>query len=297
MAAATAAIAAGIKRAHAHDGLTSPAGTPRGGPRRPKKPKEPTHGPPVLPHQLEIYNLYHSQKVQVGVAVLIVLNFLFSCVEKEIDPYPLDIQKHKGVWKWGAFVFNIVFLFELIANFYGGIYWRSWFKSGWNVFDLLIVTLGTVSILETLADTTILPKSLSLLRPFRAFRVFRLFKRVPSLNKIMVALGKAIPGVSNAFLIMVIIMMIYAILAVEFFSQFGKEGTYTTQQDHANRDVDADWATVCGEGGENATCYTYENATVTSLTARGYTFGEEYYGTFMRALYTLFQARHSPAPS
>ena len=140
----------------------------------------------------------------------------------------------------------------------------------------------------------ILPKSLSLLRPFRAFRVFRLFKRVPSLNKIMVSLGKAIPGVSNAFLIMVIIMCIYAILAVEFFSQFGKEGVYTTQQDHANRDVDAEWATVCDERGEH--CYTYENATVTSITARGFTWGEEYYGTFMRALYTLFQARRRPAP-
>lgn len=32
-----------------------------------------------------------------------------------------------------------------------------------------------------------------------------------------------------------------------------------------------------------------ENRTVSSMTARGFTYGEEYYGTFMRALYTLFQ--------
>ena len=66
-----------------------------------------------------------------------------------------------------------------------------------------------------------LPGPLSLLRLMRAFRVFRLFKRVKSLNKIIVSLGKAIPGVMNAFLIMLIVMCIYAILGVEFFKYEG----------------------------------------------------------------------------
>ena len=38
----------------------------------------------------------------------------------------------------------------------------------------------------------------------------------------MSSLAKAVPGVANAFLIMVIIMCIYAILAVEFFADFGE---------------------------------------------------------------------------
>ena len=42
-----------------------------------------------------------------------------------------------------------------------------------------------------------------LLRLMRAFRVFRLFKRVESLRKIMQSLGKAVPGVANAFFIQV----------------------------------------------------------------------------------------------
>ena len=45
---------------------------------------------------------------------------------------------------------------------------------------------------------------------------------MPSLAKIMSSLAKAVPGVANAFLIMVIIMCIYAILAVEFFADFGE---------------------------------------------------------------------------
>ena len=99
--------------------------------------------------------------------------------------------------------------------------YKNFFRGGWNIFDSLIVFLGTVSLIELACDIEILPPSLGLLRPFRAFRVFRLFKRVPSLAKIMSSLAKAVPGVANAFLIMVIIMCIYAILAVEFFSDFG----------------------------------------------------------------------------
>ena len=43
----------------------------------------------------------------------------------------------------------------------------------------------------------------------------------------MSSLAKAVPGVANAFLIMVIIMCIYAILAVEFFSTFGAQVHHT----------------------------------------------------------------------
>ena len=89
-----------LNHQHEHGGLISPTGTPREHvPRLPKKPKEPEHGPPVLPRQPEVYEFYHSQKIQVGVAVLIVMNFIFSCAEKEFDPYPTDIQKHRNVWK------------------------------------------------------------------------------------------------------------------------------------------------------------------------------------------------------
>ena len=134
----------------------------------------------------------------------------------------------------------------------------------------------------------------NLLRLLRAFRVFRLFKRIKSLNKIIVSLGKAIPGVANAFLIMVIFMCIFAILGVEFFSQFGPDGTMTTYQDHGQRGID--WTNLTGLPIENGDCDEI-NGTVAGggcvvvplVTARGYTYGEEYYGTFFRALYTLFQ--------
>ena len=114
-----------------------------------------------------------------------------------------------------------------------------------------------------------LPPPWTLLRCFRAFRVFRLFKRIPSLNKIMVSLAKAVPGVINAFVIMAIVMSIYAIIAVEFFAEFGRDGYYNS----SITDKDGHIQTVA----------------ISAETARGYYYGNEYYGAFDRALYTLWQ--------
>merc|ERR1719231_608967 len=103
--------------------------------------------------------------------------------------------------------------------------YATWFckfwKSGWNIFDFSVVVIGWMFQLNIP-----LPGPMKLLRMMRAFRVFRLFKRVKSLNKIMTSLARAVPGVTNAFLILLIVMSIYAILAVELFMEYGKDGKF-----------------------------------------------------------------------
>ena len=93
------------------------------------------------------------------------------------------------------------------------------------MFDVVVVTLGMLGVCGALEG------ALTQLRNMRAFRVFRLFKRVKSLNKILVALGRAIPGVSNAFAVIVLVMSIFAILGVAFFREIGASGTITYQYD------------------------------------------------------------------
>ena len=63
----------------------------------------------------------------------------------------------------------------------------------WNLFDLSIVALSIPLIMRIE-----LGNIFGQLRMLRAFRVFRLFKRVKSLNKILVSLGYALPGIFNA---------------------------------------------------------------------------------------------------
>jgi len=50
----------------------------------------------------------------------------------------------------------------------------------------------------------------SVLRLFRAFRVFRLFKRIKSLRVIIEGVFASLPGVFNAFIVLLILMGIVA---------------------------------------------------------------------------------------
>jgi len=215
--------------------------------------------PCKLPLQ-DLVQKYYQRPLIVGfVALLIVTNFFINILEKQIDPRSV---KYTQEWQVIDDAFNIAFAVELIVNIYscGGPF-RPFWSSPWNCFDFSIVAIG-LSMMAGLGQAV---PELSRLKLLRAFRIFRLFKRIESLNKIVVSLLKALPGVVHAFLIMLIFFAIYAILAVELFVDFGDEGTYATYDE---------FGLV---------------ANVSSVTGRGFSIGEEYYGTFMRALYTLFQ--------
>mmetsp|Transcript_96101 Transcript_96101/g.150342 ORF Transcript_96101/g.150342 Transcript_96101/m.150342 type:complete len:357 (+) Transcript_96101:3-1073(+) len=149
--------------------------------------------------------------------------------------------------------FNVLFFLELLVNAYG-LWMRPFFQSWWNWFDLLVVSIGVLD-----SCRVPLPGPMKLIRMLRAFRVFRLFGRIQSLKKILVMIHSAIPGVGAAFMLNTIMLCIYAVLAVDFF-----------------KDIHRD-------------CMEPEVPFPGAITTRGKCFGEDYYGTFFRSLYTLFQ--------
>jgi hypothetical protein len=205
--------------------------------------------------QAEVSKLYNGTKVQVFVAFLICTNFLCNMVEKEIDP---SATKHTGVFEALDLCYNIAFTIELAVNLYSH-WFRAFWRSGWNIFDTVVVSIGVINMLKLP-----LPPPFRLLRLMRAFRVFRLFKRIKSLNKIIVAIVHAVPGVINAFVILTIVMCIYAILAVEFFQDVGvdcKEPNFTELPGYF----------------------------VGLLSIRKFCMGNEYFGSFSKSIYTFFQ--------
>ena len=168
-------------------------------------------------YQMRAYTWYSSDHVQYSVAALIILNFLMNILEKEIDP---SGEVHKGTWRALEHAFNACFLAELLVNMYANWLWPFW-VSGWNQFDFVVVCVGCMSFFMELLGP------LKLLRTLRAFRVFRLFKRIKSLNMIIRTIVSAIPGVANAFLVMVLAISIYALIGVEFFFEFGTSNSTT----------------------------------------------------------------------
>ena len=98
-----------------------------------------------------------------------------------------------------------IFVIELLIKLF--VYRLSFFKSGWNVFDFIIVTIALI------------PTSgpLSILRAFRIFRSLRLLSMVPSMKKVIQAMFYAIPGIASVGTIIVLIFYISAVLVTNFF--------------------------------------------------------------------------------
>ena len=107
-------------------------------------------------------------------------------------------------------------------------------------------------------------------------------------------------------------MSIFAIAAVDLFRPFGASGQYATATTFGLADATyAAEVRACdqndqnGGGGTNGSILcavaggrvggSFANVTlVSSITARGIYYGQEYYGTYSRALYTMFQVSGIP---
>ena len=218
--------------------------------------------------QRDVREAYRHPRVQWGIAVLIMGNFITNLIEKQMDP--TGSLYHES-WKIVENCWNSIFVVELAWNMWAHWAMTAWkwrdtvppFKvierhflcSGWNLFDTLVVAVSVPSLLGIDLG------SFSQMRMLRAFRVFRLFKRIKSLNKIIVSLTNAVPGLINAAIVQILVMCIYAILAVDLFRDFGKDGTYINLDEEE----------------------------VSLVTSRGLDYGHEYFGNFFRSLYTLFQ--------
>jgi hypothetical protein len=210
-----------------------------------------------LPHQTAVRELYTNNTAQWVIAAIILANFAVTVIDRQIDPRSTlyDAEFH-SIYD----VFNVLFLLECLTNLYAHG-WRFW-RSGWNLFDAAVVCVGIVYVLN------ITFPGYSALRVLRAFRVFRLFKRVPSLHRIIVALGAAVPGVSSAFVILILVVCIYAIIAVEFFAAQG-DGSVMDFSGFGN--------------------FSVGNTQNMGLDGLPYWFGEQYFGDFATALFTMFQ--------
>jgi voltage-gated sodium channel len=81
------------------------------------------------------------------------------------------------------------------------------FRSGWNIFDFVIVGIALVPAAQ----------GLSVLRALRILRVLRIVSVVPSLRRVVEGLLTALPGMASVFLLMSIIFYIGAVMATKLF--------------------------------------------------------------------------------
>jgi len=105
-----------------------------------------------------------------------------------------------------------IFTLEIALRFIGRTSTREYFSDGWNLFDIVIVSIAYIpdSLFENSA-------ALSVFRIMRVFRILRLVKTLPELKVIVSVLLKSLKSLGYTFILLFIFMYMYAIMGVILF--------------------------------------------------------------------------------
>jgi len=109
---------------------------------------------------------------------------------------------------------TIFFLCEILVRFIGEEEKKNFFKSGWNIFDTLVVVISLIPVDES--------EMALLARLIRIFRVLRMISIIPELRILINSLLKALPRLGYVVLLMFIIFYIYAAVGSYWFSDINQ---------------------------------------------------------------------------
>lgn len=137
------------------------------------------------------------------ILALIILN----AVVVGLETYPSIYEPNVSVFRVIDYIFLSIFTIEISIKLFA--LRRSFFRTGWNVFDFAIVSLSLIFYTTNLVNV---------LRVLRVFRVFRTISALPSLRRLVNALFFAFPAMGSTLLLMLIIFYIYGIIGTTFFA-------------------------------------------------------------------------------
>jgi len=130
---------------------------------------------------------------------------LFNAVTLGLETWLRAIEVAGGLLVAIDRIVLAVFVFEMIAKLL--VYRLSFFRSGWNIFDLTIVGIALIPAAGPL----------TVLRALRILRVLRLLSVVPQMRSVVTALIGAIPGMGSIAAVMSLIFYVGSVLATKLF--------------------------------------------------------------------------------
>ncbi|MGN7611844.1 ion transporter [Magnetococcales bacterium HHB-1] len=129
-----------------------------------------------------------------------------------INAAVLGLQITKGfpdiayvILDWLDTLCLIIFILEIVFKFI--VYRLGFFRSGWNVFDFLVVGIALIPTQD----------GLSILRAFRVLRVFRLITSFHSMRRVVAGMLLAIPGVGSVGGLLLLVFYICSVMATSIF--------------------------------------------------------------------------------
>lgn len=142
-----------------------------------------------------------SARVQRAITGLIILNAVILGLETSDS-----IVAKTGPWLDAIdHAILAVFVVELAVKMIGRR--LSFFRSGWNIFDLVVVGIAVIPAAG----------ALSVLRALRILRVLRLISLVPQMRQVIESLVYALPGMGAIMGVLLLLFYVSAVLATKLF--------------------------------------------------------------------------------
>lgn len=98
-----------------------------------------------------------------------------------------------------------IFVVEILLKLL--VYRASFFRSGWNIFDFVIVSVALLP----------LGGNFAILRALRIVRAFRLISAMPKMRQVVQGLLSAIPSMGSVILLLSLIFYVAAVMATKLF--------------------------------------------------------------------------------
>ena len=140
---------------------------------------------------------------------------LANAVVLGLETYPRVEREAGDLLRVLNDVFLGVFVVELAIRLTSfGSRPRDFFRSGWNIFDFLVIAASF---------TPGLRENAMLLRLARLARVLRIVRLLPDLRVLTIAIGRSIPGVMSLTVLAVLILFIYGMVGWTIFADHAPE--------------------------------------------------------------------------
>uniref|UniRef100_A0A2K6TYY8 Sodium channel protein n=1 Tax=Saimiri boliviensis boliviensis TaxID=39432 RepID=A0A2K6TYY8_SAIBB len=180
-----------------------------------KKPLKPIPRP-LNKCQGLVFDIVTSQIFDIIIIILIILNMITMMAESYNQPKATESTLDHLNW-----IFVVIFTVECLIKIFA--LRQYYFTNGWNLFDCVVVVLSIVSTMVSILakqDHIPFPPTLfRIVRLARIGRILRLVRAARGIRTLLFALMMSLPSLFNIGLLLFLVMFIYAILGMNWFSR------------------------------------------------------------------------------
>ena len=168
-----------------------------------------------------IYRFATSKYFDYFISVIVLLNTVIMGIQ-----YARMSKEYEFSLEIINYIFTGIYNIELVLKLIG-IGFRYFTEMDFNTFDCICVILTDLSLILSFVLTDTLQSLVIFARGFRIIKIIRLTKSFG--KRLINAMVYAIPQMKNIFMLLILLMFIYAILGINLFSTVMYKDTYTDQ--------------------------------------------------------------------